>query len=254
MPTKRLSKKKINKFLNGAGLASSEEKQEQEQEPKTTEVISSKSSGTVQLLEPQYDQGKGNEDLTQVTEEKEVKTILNKLVQSAAKLHVEYVGAKKNLIVSAAYHLEEYFKKTNRTQYICRISEIITHVLKTRVKRFVSDIYMRRTLDERFKNPDKRSNALQRVKSQTPGLPKDSGRTMEEIEASLQRTTDVKGLLEMLETYLKVVGNTLIAIMKQGKSEGYGEIELDKMMNEVRKRVERLNKQRVQEYRNNEMK
>ena len=248
MPIKRLTKKKINKFLNGAGLASDTDTQERQK----TEVEISNSSGTVQLLEPQYDQGKGNEDLTQITEEKEVKSILNKLVQRAAKIHVEYVGAKKNLIVSTAYHLEEYFKKTNRTQYVCRISELITHILKTRVKRFISDVYMRRTLDERFKNPDKRSNVLQRVKSQTPGLPKDSGRTNEEILKELERPNDLKGLLELLETYLKAVANTTIAIMKQGISEGHNEKQLAKMMNEVRKRAERLNAQQVQEYRNNE--
>jgi hypothetical protein len=53
-------------------------------------------------------------------------------------------------------------------------------------------MYMRRCLDQRYKNPEQRNNALQRqLQSKSNeyryGLPEDSGRSLEELEVSLQR-------------------------------------------------------------------
>ena len=50
---------------------------------------------------------------------------------------------------------------------------------------------MRRTLDEKYKDPQQRKNALKnnpqsKSKSRIPGLPKDSGQTVEELEKEIE--------------------------------------------------------------------
>lgn len=221
--SKRLSKTKVERILQGTfpKLTPAQAKKKAEfilaqkdTSNNTKKEVTTDNKKTKLLLERKYDQGQGKEDLTELTEHQEVKELLNDLVQKATRQHNEYVGYKKQLITSTAFHIEEYLKRIGKDQYICRISEILTHVLKTRVKGYITDMYMRRCLDQRYKNPEQRNNALQRQqqpKSSEHGLPKDSGRSLEELEASLHRVQPEEYKSEDLDKYDR---HALISIIK----------------------------------------
>ena len=101
--TKRLSKKKINKFLNGAGLFTNTNTNTNTPStpdtntdtPTTTTAPTPTTKTDVLLVESKYDQGEGNEELTKITEEPDVRKILDELVNKANSLHMNYMGSKK---------------------------------------------------------------------------------------------------------------------------------------------------------------
>lgn len=114
-----------------------------------------------------------------------IKQISKEFVQSAMDLENFYQGGKKKLIVAFAYDLEVELKRLGQDQLISKISTFIMKLLKqARIK--WSPIYLRRCLDNRYKEPINQANALAR--KQHPGLPEDSGRTVTQLEQDLKRT------------------------------------------------------------------
>jgi predicted site-specific integrase-resolvase len=87
------------------------------------------------------------------------------------------------MIREVAIRLEDELKKMGKTELISHISEELINILKRAGIKW-SPIYLRRCLDEKYKNPVNRANALARKKY--PGLPEDSGRTIDQLEAALQ--------------------------------------------------------------------
>lgn len=118
------------------------------------------------------------------TEHKELEDVLVSLAMQARQLEDHYQGHRKRMIQTAALELEDRLNKIGKNDLVCHISEELIKVLK-RTGINWSPIYLRRCLDERYKNPVNRLNALAR--KEHPGVPQDTGKTAEELEESLNR-------------------------------------------------------------------
>jgi hypothetical protein len=111
-----------------------------------------------------------------------IKQISKEFLQSARDLENFYQGGKKKLIVAFAYDLEVELKRLGEDRLVSKISSFIMKLLR-QVGMKWSPIYLRRCLDNRYKEPVNQANALARKKN--PGLPQDSDRTTQQLEAEL---------------------------------------------------------------------
>lgn len=118
------------------------------------------------------------------TEHKEVKHALIDFVVEAQSLETSYQAHRKQMIRTIALKLEDELRRIGKLELVCRISVELINILKQVGIRW-NPIYLRRCLDERYKDPTNRANALARKKH--PGVPQDTGKTEEELEASLNR-------------------------------------------------------------------
>jgi len=149
------------------------------------------------------------------TEHKELEDVLVKLTVQARQLEDHYQGQRKRMIQTAALELEDRLNKVGKGDLVCHISEELIKVLKVTGINW-SPIYLRRCLDERYKNPVNRLNALARKSH--PGVPQDTGRTEEKLEASLNRKAQAKEFTK--KTNLRYVGkNILKTLITIGKRE-----------------------------------
>jgi hypothetical protein len=88
------------------------------------------------------------------------------------------------MVQTVALKLEDELNSMGKPELVCHISEELIKIVKQVGIRW-NPIYLRRCLDERYKNPVNRLNALARKRY--PGVPQDTGKTAEELEASLNR-------------------------------------------------------------------
>jgi hypothetical protein len=140
----------------------------------------SKSKGAGQIL---LQQQKPTLYENEFTIHKSIEKALREFVIKARELEVN----KKQLVNSVAFEIENELKKMNRPELICHISDVMLGALR-RNKVNWSIAYLRKTLPEKYKDPTKRQSALTRFqRAGPPGTPPDTGKTTEELEASLNR-------------------------------------------------------------------
>ena len=124
------------------------------------------------------------------TEHKTIKHALIDFVVEAERLQTYYRAQMKEMIRTVALKIESELIRLGKSDLISHISEELIRIIKHVGLRW-NAIYLRRCLDERFKNPVNRANALARKKY--PGLPEDSGRDVKQLEAALQHDNKAKG-------------------------------------------------------------
>jgi hypothetical protein len=116
------------------------------------------------------------------TKHKELKHALIDFIDKARDLEESYRAHRKQMIQEIGLRLEDELKRLGKPELISHISEELINILRqARIK--WNAIYLRRCLPERYKNPVKSKNALAR---EYPGVPEDSGRTIEQLEAALE--------------------------------------------------------------------
>ena len=125
------------------------------------------------------------------TGQKTIKHLLIDFVQDAQALETHYKAHKKQMIRTVALKIEDELKRIGKPKLICHISEELMKILK-QVGIKWSPIYLRRCLDERYKDPVNRMNALARKRY--PGVPEDTGKSVEELEKSLNRMKPPAGI------------------------------------------------------------
>lgn len=191
------------------------------------------SNGTTTVFyEPQFKMD--NEELTQLTEEPEVKKILQSLYKKANNLQSKYKGRKDSLIRDTADSLEDYMESKKGEAYADKhrkyISGIISHALKTHAKGFATDRYVRKVLDDRFKEVEKN-----RAKASVDGMVKDSGRTMEELLEGFKRDdkTTFKDLLKKIKEPSIMLGKYYLQGYHIGHKENMKQEDIERQMNEV---------------------
>ena len=117
------------------------------------------------------------------TEHKTIKHALIDFVVEAERLQTYYRAQMKEMIRTVALKIESELIRLGKSELISHISEELIRIIKHVGLRW-NAIYLRRCLDERFKNPINRANALARERH--PRVPEDSGRTVEELQAALE--------------------------------------------------------------------
>lgn len=122
------------------------------------------------------------------TENKTIESALVSFVVEARQLEDHYQGHRKRMIQTVALALEDELNRIGKSELVCHISEELIKILK-QVGIKWNAIYLRRCLDERYKDPVNRMNALARKRH--PGVPQDTGKTTEELEASLNRKSTI---------------------------------------------------------------
>ena len=133
-------------------------------------------------------------------------------VVEALELETHYQAHQKKMIRTVALRLEDELKKIGKPELVCRISEELIKILK-QVGLKWNPIYLRRCLDERYKDPTNRANALAR--KTYPGVPEDSGRTVEELQAALKAEQERNRTRSVLGEY---VVKSDLKLMKSFKS------------------------------------
>jgi hypothetical protein len=118
------------------------------------------------------------------TQHKVIEDALVTFVVEARQLEDHYQGHRKRMIQTVALALADELDRIGKSDLICHISEELMKVLKQAGIKW-NAIYLRRCLDERYKNPVNRLNALARKTH--PGVPEDTGKTEEELEKQLTR-------------------------------------------------------------------
>ena len=117
------------------------------------------------------------------TEHKTIKHALIDFVVEAERLQTYYRAQMKEMIRTVALKIESELIRLGKSDLISHISEELIRIIKQVGLRW-NAIYLRRCLDERFKNPINRANALARERH--PGVPEDSGRNVEELQTALE--------------------------------------------------------------------
>ena len=113
------------------------------------------------------------------TEHKVIENALVSFVVEARQLEDHYQGHRKRMIQTVALALADELDSIGKSELICHISEELMKVLKqTGIK--WNAIYLRRCLEERYKDPANRLNALARQRH--PGVPQDTGLTAEQLQ------------------------------------------------------------------------
>jgi hypothetical protein len=123
------------------------------------------------------------------TEHKELKSILAKFVIQAHDAQSHYQTKIKQMVREVALSLEEKLIEMGKPEFICHISEELVSILKQHKIKW-NAIYIRRCLEEKYKDPTYRLAALarhERNKKENAGVPSDTGRTVEELEEALRR-------------------------------------------------------------------
>jgi hypothetical protein len=110
-------------------------------------------------------------------------------IKKAASIETGYRMHKKQLILEIAIRLEDELKTMGRDDLIPHICQEITKILKW-VRIPWSEKVVRNCLPQHYKIAYRRENALARQRY--PGVPEDSGKTAEELEASLNGQHDKK--------------------------------------------------------------
>jgi hypothetical protein len=118
------------------------------------------------------------------TENKTIENALVTFAVEARQLEDHYQGHRKRMIQTVALALEDELNRIGKPELVCHISEELTKILKQTGVRW-NAIYLRRCLDERYKDPTNRMNALAR--KQHPGVPQDTGLTAEQLQEQLNR-------------------------------------------------------------------
>ena len=118
------------------------------------------------------------------TQHKVIENALIAFVVEARQLEDHYQGHRKRMIQTVALALADELDRIGKSELMCHISEELMKVLKQAGIRW-NAIYLRRCLDERYKNPVNRLNALARQRH--PGVPQDTGKSAEELEEQLNR-------------------------------------------------------------------
>lgn len=138
--------------------------------------IKRKQQQQIQILE------KVHLEQDEFTEYKEIKHALIDFVVEAQSLETSYQAHRKQMIRTVALKLEDELNRINKPQLVCRISEELINILR-QVGIKWNPIYLRRCLDDHYKNPINRANALARQRH--PGVPQETGKTVKELEAGL---------------------------------------------------------------------
>ena len=102
----------------------------------------------------------------------------------ARQLEDHYQGHRKRMIQTVALAVADELTRIGKPELICGISQLLIKDLKKHGIKW-NAIYLRRVLDERYKDPTNRLNALARQRHF--GVPEDKGKTVEELEDSLNR-------------------------------------------------------------------
>ena len=118
------------------------------------------------------------------TEHKTIEGILVDFIQEARHLEDHYQGHRKRMIQTVALAIADELTKIGKTDLISQISTVLLKHLKYCGIKW-NAIYLRRVLDERYKDPKNRLNALARQAH--PGVPQDTDKTAEQLEAELNR-------------------------------------------------------------------
>ena len=118
------------------------------------------------------------------TEHNSIKQMFKVWVLKALALETHYQANRKNMVRTLAVETENELRRLGKEELVSHISEAIISLVKQANIRW-SPIYIRRCLDEHYKNPSQRANALARQRH--PGVPQDTGKTAEELEESLNR-------------------------------------------------------------------
>ena len=114
----------------------------------------------------------------------------------------DYQAHKSQMIKTVALAMEDELKNMGKPELICHICEELMNVLKqARVNWSIK--YLRKCLDERYKNPTNRANALLRHKRDgPPGTPPDTGLTAEQLQEVLNRRPEGWGKEYVVATTL----------------------------------------------------
>ena len=113
------------------------------------------------------------------TEHKIIEDILVDFIQEARHLEDHYQGHRKRMIQTVALAIADELTKIGKTELICQISTVLIRHLKHSGIKW-NAIYLRRVLDERYKDPTNRFNAQARKKHF--GVPQDTGLTAEQLQ------------------------------------------------------------------------
>lgn len=121
------------------------------------------------------------------TEHPTIKNLLMDFAWNARERERDYQAHKSQMIKAVALAMEDELKNMGKPELVCHICEELMNVLKqARVNWSIK--YLRKCLEERYKDPAHRQSALLRHKREgPPGTPPDTGMTTEELEKSLNR-------------------------------------------------------------------
>jgi hypothetical protein len=143
---------------------------------------------------------------------------LDDLTQTAVTCHRRYDDDKRDLITSTAFRLEEHLGSIARIQYIRRISEMMLFTLRKKTKGFITDSYMNKYLQEKYRVPP----APRIVKPQ-----------MQNILPVMQvKPKTVEELLVHLENAYRIVTSIINQINITGREEGLTSKEIIQKINE----------------------
>ena len=138
------------------------------------------------------------------TKHPSIKHLFKEFVIQATALEHHYQINKKHLIRTLAVNTENELRKLGLEDLISHISEAIVYLLREARLKWSAE-YVRECLDSHYKSEFRRTNALARKRH--PGVPEDTGKTVEELEASLNRKPivgkyNVKCEIELGEGFL----------------------------------------------------
>ena len=120
------------------------------------------------------------------TVHKPIESILKTFALEAKEAYAGFDTSMKGLVLTYGRKIEEQLKEMGKPELISGICNELLDVLKqARVK--WSEKYLRKCLPHRYKDPTKRSNALQRKREGPAGTPPDTGLSADELEARLNR-------------------------------------------------------------------
>ena len=120
------------------------------------------------------------------TVHKPIESILKTFALEAKEAYAGFDTSMKGLVLTYGRKIEEQLKEMGKPELISGICNELLDVLKqARVK--WSEKYLRKCLPDRYKDPIKRSNALLRKREGPAGTPPDTGLSVDELEARLNR-------------------------------------------------------------------
>ena len=94
-----------------------------------------------------------------------VRQLTLEFLQSATDFEQFYQGGKKKLVIEFASALEEDLKRNGNDGLVCEISSFIIKLIE-QAELGWSDDYLRRVLDDKYKDPISQVNALKRKRKQ----------------------------------------------------------------------------------------
>ena len=138
-------------------------------------------------------------DEDEFTKHSSVRQLTLEFLQSATDFEYFYQGGKKKLVVEFAAALEEDLKRNGQDELVCEISSFIIKLVE-QAELGWSDDYLRRVLDDKYKDPISQASALKRKpksKSKQKTLPE--LKTQGEIEEVKRLREENKNLKNQIE-------------------------------------------------------